>query len=323
MKTRYIGIDIGASFFDVYIPNPSEKSSTQTYKNIELGWHAFLERLSQEDICVVEATGVYHLGLCLYLHENGKSVSVVNPLKVKHFARMQMLRAKTDKVDCKLLSEFGALIQPDLWKPKEKQLIDLQQLTALYKQLVKQKTALINQLKSVKRVPCFNQKVVDLLTKQINELLLDIEVVNREIQQILQAHYAALNKCLLSIPGIGPKTATALILMTEGFTKFKHYKALIAYVGLAPRTYQSGTSVKGIAHICKLGAKDLRTLLYECAHSAKRFNPICKKLFDRLYHEKKKPFKVAMIAVANKLIKIAFAIAVSRQDFDPKYQIAK
>ncbi|NJL56378.1 IS110 family transposase [bacterium] len=144
--------------------------------------------------------------------------------------------------------------------------------------------------------------------------------IDGKIKEIIKEHYEDLNAFLTSIPGIGPKTAAVLILITEGFTKFETYKAVIAFAGLAPRTFESGKSVKGPSHICKIGAKHLRKLLYECAHSAKRFNPICKKLFDRLYHEKKKPFKVAMMAVANKLIKIAFALAISKTKFDPNYQ---
>ncbi|MCG8331041.1 MAG: transposase, partial [Chitinophagales bacterium] len=91
--------------------------------------------------------------------------------------------------------------------------------------------------------------------------------------------------------------------------------------GLAPRTFESGKSVRGTAHICKLGSAFLRKILYQCSLSAKRFNPSCKQVFDRL-RRNGKPFKIAMIAVANKLIKIAFAIAKSGKAYDPNFAMA-
>lgn len=320
---RYIGIDMSSNSFDVSIPKGERGFDVKSFSNKASGWQTLCASLQDNDVCVIEATGAYHVGLSMYLFEQGKKVCVVNPLSVKHFSRMKMSRAKTDKADSCLLSEYGKMMHPKFWQPKKEQLVDLQQFMVLSEQLVKQRTALKNQLKSFKLVPCFNEKAVQILENQIRNLEKELKEIEQQTRSIIDEHYQQLNTCLTSIPGIGPKTAGALILITEGFTKFETYKALIAYAGLAPRTFESGTSVKGVSHICKLGAKQLRKLLYECAHSAKRFNPICKKLFDRLFHEKKKPFKVAMIAVANKLIKIAFALATSLTTFDPNYQTTK
>ena len=318
-STHYIGIDIACDKFDVFFPTTSASKSLKTYSNNEAGWQQLIEGLSASDICVMEATGVYHLGLCLYLHNHNHSVCVVNPLSVKHFSRLKMKRAKTDKVDSVLLSEYGSMLKPKLWLPKAKQITDLQQLQTLCEQLIKQRTALKNQLQSFRLVPEFNLMSVETLEEIIEILDSQLKKLDSEIQGIIEQNYAVENKSLRSIPGIGPKTAAALLLITEGFTKFDNYKALIAYAGLAPRTFESGKSVKGASHICKLGARQLRKLLYECAHSAKRFNPVCKAVFDRLYHQKNKPFKVAMIAVANKLIKLAFAIVNSKSTFDIEY----
>lgn len=320
----YIGIDISSKSFDAYFPSESENRRFRSFPNSPEGWGCLCESVDDEkDTVVIEATGAYHLGLAVFLYGKGKKVCVVNPLSVKYFSRMKMQRAKTDKMDSRILSQFGRFTEPDLWSPKEKQLTDLQQLMTLSEQLVKQRTALKNQLGSFMLVPLPNGLVVEILEGQITLMTEKLKEIAKRIDEIIEDSYSRLNQCLTSIPGIGKKTAATLILITEGFTKFETYRALIAYAGLAPRTFESGTSVKGASHICKLGAKQLRKLLYECAHSAKRFNPACKKLFDRLYHERKKPFKVAMIAVANKLIKIAFALAISLDEFDPEYQVAK
>lgn len=89
-------------------------------------------------------------------------------------------------------------------------------------------------------------------------------------------------KLLTSIPMIGDKTAIMLIAITADFEELDHYKQLIAYVGFSPRVYQSGTSVKGKGHICKMGKSQIRKLLYLCSWSTKRYNKACKEMYERL-----------------------------------------
>lgn len=105
-----------------------------------------------------------------------------------------------------------------------------------------------------------------------------------------------------------------LIIATDGFGMFENYKQVISYFGLAPRIYESGTSVKGKGHICKMGMGQMRKVLYMAATSAIRCNKACKELYDRL-RTKGKPYRVALIAAVNKLIKQAFAIAKSGKPY--------
>jgi len=116
---------------------------------------------------------------------------------------------------------------------------------------------------------------------------------------------------LKSIPGMGSKTSLLLIVISGGFSKFNNHKQLASYVGISPRIFESGTSVKGKSKICKMGMSKIRALLYMCAWSAKRCNETCKALYDRLV-EKGKSKKLALIAVVNKLLKQAFAIATKK-----------
>ena len=123
---------------------------------------------------------------------------------------------------------------------------------------------------------------------------------------------------LTSIPGLGKKTATVLIILTGGFKKFDSARQLSAYVGLAPRIFHSGSSIKARSRICKMGMSRIRALLYLCAWSAKRYNKACRELYERLI-AKGKAKKLALIAVANKLLKQAFAIAKSKQSYSSTY----
>lgn len=315
--TTYIGIDISKDTFDVAIPQVEGFDSFQL-ANDTVGFEALLAKLPAESCCVMEATGAYYCALAVFLHEHQQLVSVVNPLSVSHFSRMLLRRAKTDKADARLLSQFGAQQQPPLWQPLPVHLTALRQELAVLEQLNKQRLALSNQRKSLALVPQHSQRALQVIGAQIESLDGAIGQLEGDMHQSMKDNYPGLFQLLQSIPGIGPKTALVLVAVTQGFTAFDNFKQLVAYVGLAPRHYQSGKSVKGKTAICKMGMQHVRCLLYLCAQTAKKSNPVCKALFERL-RLKGKPFKLAKIAVAAKLLKQAFAIAKSGLAFQPDY----
>jgi transposase len=125
-----------------------------------------------------------------------------------------------------------------------------------------------------------------------------------------------MNGRLTTIPSLGNKTAAMLIVLTDGFKKFSSHKQLSAYVCISPRIFEAGSSIRGKTKVCKMGMSRIRALLYLCARSAKRCNRACKELYDRLL-AKGKAKKQALIAVANKLLKQVFAIAISNKKYSP------
>ena len=144
------------------------------------------------------------------------------------------------------------------------------------------------------------------------------EKLENEMNRISLEEYSETMENLQSIPGVGKQTAMMMCLITNNFEKFNHYKQLIAFVGFSPRIYQSGTSLKGRGHICKMGKSQIRKLLYLCSWSAKRWNKTCKEMYERL-KEKGKPERVIKIAIANKLIKQIFAIGKSKEKYQPNF----
>uniref|UniRef100_UPI002597119A transposase n=1 Tax=uncultured Polaribacter sp. TaxID=174711 RepID=UPI002597119A len=120
---------------------------------------------------------------------------------------------------------------------------------------------------------------------------------------------------LKSIPGIGLKTALFLIVVTDGFRKFENASQLCSYVGITPTIRESGSSVRGRARISKVGNRKLRNLLFLCAFSAYKHNKSCREIFERIT-SKGKSKKLALIAVSNKLLRQAFAIAKSGIPYD-------
>ncbi|WP_419241182.1 IS110 family transposase [Cardinium endosymbiont of Nabis limbatus] len=124
---------------------------------------------------------------------------------------------------------------------------------------------------------------------------------------ITKENYNELYKQISSIKGIGDKTAMELIVSTGGGSHFQSAKQFSKYVGLAPIYEHSGSSVRKKGHINRHGNPQLRSLLYMSSWPAIRFNKSCKAFYERL-KERGKPGKVALIAVANKLIRQVFAI---------------
>ena len=155
------------------------------------------------------------------------------------------------------------------------------------------------------------QGIVSYLTCKRNK-------VEKQIEEIAQSVYKSTLDRLKSIPGIGTKTAIMLTVITGNFENFETHKQLIAYVGFSPRIYQSGTSVKGKGHICKMGKSQIRKLMYLCSWSAKRCNKDCVDMYERLL-EKGKPERVIKIALANKLLKQAFSIAKNKTYYDENF----
>ncbi len=302
-----IGIDVSKETIDLAYLESNNQWKSQKIKNNVDDFRTFIKDIPTDAHCVMEATGPYYLLLACFLYENKFSVSVVNPLVIKRYSQMKMRRTKTDKADAKLIAEYGVDQKPELWKPAEKVIAQIQQINSALEKLTQQRAAWKNKKEAQDKNPDNDDFTQKIITETLSFYDAKIKEVEAKIAEIVKNNFAEMNAILRSIPGIGAKTATTLIVITGGFKKFETYKQLISYVGLAPRIYLSGTSVKGKAHICKMGMSRIRQLLYMCTWTAKEANLACKQLFERLV-EKGKPKKIALIAVANKLLKQAFTI---------------
>ncbi len=317
--SKFIGIDVSKATFDVSF-RVADRWQHCSFPNEKQGFKEFLEIVAPTDHCVMEATGPYYLPLASFINDQNIKVSVVNPLIIRRFAQMRLSRAKTDKKDAQIIAQYAEFEQTSLWQQSSKVKIYLQQLMSCSELLEKQQTMLTNQLEAFKASGVRELQAINSIKaclKTIKEQLIEIEA---KTQEFINNHFNQSYQSVLSIPGIGKKTAIALVVLTDGFTRFDNYKQLIAYIGFSPRIHQSGTSVKGKGHICKMGNSRVRKLLYLCSWSAKRYNKPCIEMYERL-KEKGKPERVIKIAIANKLIKQAFAIAKSCSVFDKDYSI--
>jgi transposase len=308
-----VGIDISKSWFDVAIPKEKEYLHKR-YNNDQRGFEEFVKDIPGDAYCIMEASGVYYLKLALFLHQKSIAVSVVNPLVIKRFAQMRMVRAKTDKKDAVVIAEYGKTEKPELWNPKEAFQLELQQMAALLDNYIREHTRLLNQREAFVESGVKSSVVMKSVSKQLQSLSKAIKVLEGEMDKIIKDHYQDMDKRIKTIPGIGPKASTLLLLVTDGFTRFDNSKQLSAYLGLSPRIYESGSRTKGKSRICKMGMEKIRAVLYMCAMKAKSCNKACKEMYER-FKTRGKNGKVILIAIANKLIRQAFAIAKSQINY--------
>lgn len=310
-----VGIDISKSSFDVAIPQKQKEGYLhKKFSNDVEGFEKFFKELEAGSHCVMEASGVYYLQLAIFLHQKGMRVSVINPLTIKRFSQMRLVRAKTDKRDSAIIAEYGKVENPVEWKPRAEHMLRMQQLQALQDNLTSQLTRLTNQQESFVQSGIANDFVAKMVMEEIIHTKQKIKELDEELMRITLSFHSDLITRLQTIKGIGKKAAMTLILITDGFTRFENSKQLSAYVGLSPRIFESGTSVKGKAKICKMGMARMRKLLYMCAMSARTCNKTCREMFERL-KDRNKNGKLALIAIANKLLKQAFAIGISKMSY--------
>jgi transposase len=316
-QTNYTGIDISKSFFDVAVPD-REQYRYYKFSNDEAGFKALSVIVPKDHYVVMEASGPYYLRLACFLTSMDIRVCVINPLVIRRFCQMRMSRAKTDKKDARMIAEYGKAENPSLWQAPPRHVIALQQMEALLFMLNKEHTALNNQLQSFECSGMLDKQLKLIVSKELVHKKDLIDKITLSMQQIAELHYAEMLANLQSIPGLGKKTAMMLIILSGGFSRFDDYRKLSSYLGLCPRIFESGSSIKGKARICKMGMSRIRAMLYVCSWSAKRCNKACRELYERLI-AKGKAGKMALIAVANKLLKQAFAIATQKTKYNENY----
>lgn len=311
-----VGIDIAKGSFDAAWEaegRPEHRSFAYT----EAGLAALLAATPGEAHYVMEATGIYHARLALWLYEAGRRVSVVNPLVIKRFAQMQLSRVKSDKADAALLRQYGVAHALLPWAPMASEVLELQQAHGWLDDLLGERTRLTNREEAHAHDPRPSPFVRQQMAARRRALDAQIKECERHLETLVKKSFPELYARLTTIPAIGKKTAIELIIVTHGFRRFQDSKALSAYIGVSPTTCRSGTSVQGSGAIAKLGQARMRQLLYLCSWTAKRCNPACRALHTRLKHAGK-PQKVINVAIAHKLLRQAFAVATSNRPFMPE-----
>lgn len=318
---QILGIDISKKHVDVACHQEGkmkvirfESNQAKTAKEILKTFQVKPKQIS----IVMEATGNYHKHLAYAFHHLGTEVSVINPLCIKRFSQMKLARAKTDVYDAKIITEYGFSHTLRLWNPPSDKQVQLKQIVKALEDLQGIKTQIHNRLDALKGDPIQTKSILKMWEKQKKELEKSIKGLKEEMVALAKEINAQNFKLIQSIPGLGPSVASALMGEFGSFEDFVSAKQVVASVGLNPSPYQSGSSVKGRGGISKRGHGYLRALLYMASLTAKSSNPLCKALYERLV-AKGKSKRVALVAVAHKLLRQAFGVVKHQQAFQVQF----
>ena len=313
----YIGIDVSKDSFVAAYPKKSGYT-TKTFLNTTSGVRQFISSLPEDCHCVMEATGNYSMLLLYLLQQANIIVSMENPQKIKHFARAMLSTTKTDEIDAKLIALYGEKMEPAPYKIPSESIIMLKQKRTVLRQLKKQLIAMTNMQHAMSVLPKQDPTAKVAIEQTIKFLRKQISKLEDEITHLSNKEFKRQMELLTSIKGIGENIASALILATGGFTYFSSAKQISRFLGLCPTYQQSGTSVNVKGHINRNGDTHLRSLMYVVAFSSIRSNTACKETYERL-RSRGKSGRVAIIAIANKLIRQAFAVVTNNRPYIDGY----
>jgi transposase len=311
-----LGIDIAKAKFNVTLLFPDGRRRRKVCANAPLGFAelaGWLRRhgAAQVHACL-EATGTYGEALATTLSDAGHAVSVLNPAIIHSYAKSQLSRAKTDRVDADLIAEYTATQHPLLWTPAPREIRELQALVRRLDALIGMQTDERNRAQAGQLTVAVQQSI-DAVLANLEE---QINLVRRQIRDHIDQFPGLRTQrdLLTSIPGIGE--ATAALLLAELFNKtFISARQAAAFAGVVPRVADSGT-VHGRRVLSKIGSSRLRKGLYFPAIAALRFNPSIQPLSVRL-RAAGKPKMLIIGAAMRKLIHVAFGVLKSGRPYDP------
>ena len=267
-KSRHVGIDVSAKTLAVATRATGGKVVCETFDNDAPGHRALVKRLTKRGRSVrvcVEATGMYSLDLALALHEARRAeVMVVNPRSARAFAIARMRRGKTDPIDAAMLLEFAERMPFEPWCPPSETARALRSIVRRVASLTRDHTAELNRLHALEATASSPKLLVADVQESSAALERRIEGLIRGALDLARsdAELGRKLELLLSIKGVGDKSAALLLGELATLPRDMTAKQWVAHAGLDPRPYRSGTSVHRPERISKTGNSRVRAALY-------------------------------------------------------------
>jgi transposase len=295
----WVGIDVSKTQLDIAVGQADE---TWRAGNDDVGIAKTVERLQSlhPGLVVVESTGGLEKPLIRALHQSGIPFALINPHRVREFAKSLGLLAKTDKLDARWLARFAEAIRPaSTCLPSEEEQL-LSALIDRRRQLIDFRTAEKNRLAGAH--PAVRSSIEQLL-EDLGEKITELD---QQIDELIasKAEFKHKVELLRTVPGIGPIASAILVADLPELGRLDR-KKVAALVGVAPFNNDSGYR-RGKRRV-KGGRAAVRTVLYMATISASRFNPVIKAFYNRLLNRGKLK-KVALVACMRKLLTILNAM---------------
>lgn len=330
----FLGIDVSKLWFDIslmpVVNFQKQPMITERFDNTFEGlallkkWlKAHKVTFDNDTLLVIENTGIYHRLLWKFFSENNIPIHIGNAAHIKK--SFGIARGKNDKIDSQRLCSYAykndeelkatSALNPEFLKLKDL----ITSRSRLQTQLGANKTYLkelkrINDKATQKMLENAYKMAITGLQKSITEIEKQIALVIKSDSSI-NANYTL----LLSVPGIGPVTATYILCCTNNFANKTSGKELACYAGVVPFRDTSGTTLKGRNKVHKMANKELKTLLHMCALSAIQYYPEFRDYFDRKRKEGKHPSSV-LNAIRNKIALRAVAVVNNQTKYVNNYK---
>jgi transposase len=288
---HYVAIDVSKATLQV-----QDDKKAFTVENNSTGHRKLLVHLKgcPKPLVVYEASGGYERELAAFLRKSAIPQAMLNPARVRDFARSEGVRAKTDPIDTRMILAFAKSKALEAIDPPSQESLDLAALLDrrehLVEQMVREKNRLQNSealiLRSIKRMMKILEKEIAVMDKAISQLV-DSTPLLKSRSQTLQ-----------SVKGVGKVTAWTLLAYLTEMDHLDRNK-LVALAGLAPFNRDSGKmsgrrSIQG-------GRAKVRKCLYMAAHTAASCNPVISAYVQGL-RDRGKPYKCAIVAAMRKLL---------------------
>ena len=292
----------------------AETETLRAIANTPQGIAPWLAQLPAGSWVAMEASGCYHRLLAHMAHAAGMVVYVLNPQRIKHYGRAVGNRGKTDRLDAQLIARYVLREHSKLriWEPPAPGADALSRLLVRRQALVNARQMLEQSLSGLAELRAPRQAFMASFKRMIAQVEL---LIRTEIARVPEM--AALYRRLISIVGIGPIVAAQLVAVLTAL-RFTRANSFIAYTGLDPRPDDSGQR-RGRRRLTKHGHGLLRRLLYNAGMAAARstlFKPTYIQLRERGLHSTE-----AIVILARKLARIAFALYQSQQTFDAQTHV--
>jgi transposase len=319
--TCFAGIDVSKDTLDCCLLLPGGRAKEHTFANDPKGRAALLDWADRHaagravHFCM-EATGPYSEAPATSLADAGRTVSVVNPTRIKYAGLARGRGNKTDRADARLIAEYAQREHPAAWQPPAPEVRELQGLVRRIDDLVEAAARDKGRLASPALTPAVRKsvtRVVRLLEREAARLRAAAD------ELVAAAPALAADRALLeSIPGVGRRTATTVLAELPAVERLPSAQSAAAYCGLSPREFTSGTSVRRKTRLSKAGNPRLRKALFLPTQTAVRFNPVLRGFFARLVGAGK-PKMQAIGACMRKLVMICYGVLKNRTPFDPEW----
>ena len=305
-RGKFVGIDVAKDKLDIAVLGEAKAGQVA---NDEKGIASLVKKMQalKPTLIVVEATGGYQRAVVLRLYEAGLPVAVVNPVRVRQYARASGLLAKTDKLDAFNLAEFGKQMKPRKFEAKSEGGRYVSALLVRRRQLEEMLKAEKSRLRTVSgEMRGSVERMIEMLKEEIKRLEKELDRFMKE-----NTDWQEQEAILTSAKGVGRITATTLLAELPELGKLDR-KKIAALVGLAPMNFDSGKK-RGYRKT-KGGRMEVRNVLYMSTLVATRYNPLIKAQYQEL-QRRGKVKKVALTACMRKFLTILNAMMRDKVPF--------